>query len=188
MERRTKLSESKRLLSILKKDAYMKKRITLASGRTSDFYIDVRKVHLTPEGLSLIVKLIWPLIKKARVSAVGGPTSGADPIVAGICLAAYRAKIKLNGFFVRKEPKGHGRCQMVEGPEIPKGSKVVIIDDVATSGGSLLKTIKVLQDIGLKVVLAITVVDRQEGAKEALEAMGVPLLSLFMKSDFLRKA
>ncbi|UCG34935.1 MAG: orotate phosphoribosyltransferase [Candidatus Omnitrophota bacterium] len=176
----------KQLLSLLRKDAYFKKRVVLSSGRVSNFYIDVRRVSLTSKGIYLISRLIWDIIKKDRISAVGGPTLGADPLVAGVCMVAWKSKKNLKSFLVRKSPKKHGRQKLIEGKELKPGEKVVVVDDVATSGGSLIKAIEVLKQEKVKVIKAITVVDREEGAKEALARLGCPLVSLFKKADFLK--
>lgn len=176
-----------KLLAILKKDAFFKQKVILASGKESMFYIDVRRVILTPQGLYLISKMLWNQAKKFKFSAIGGPTLGADAMVSGMCFCAFTAgKKNIKGFFIRKEPKKHGRCKMIEGPDLTNKDKVILVDDVATSGGSLLKSIAVLNDQGIKVVAVMTVIDRQEGAQEALAKEGVKLISLFKKSDFMK--
>ena len=178
----------KRLLAILKKDAYFKKRVKLASGRISNFYIDVRRVSLDAEGLYCISHLIWKKIRNDRVTAIGGLTLGADPLVAGVCMAAWQAdKKKLKGFIIRKSPKKHGRQKLIEGKELKKGERVVIVDDVATSGGSLVKSIEALRPQKVKIIKSVVVVDREEGALESLAKLNCPLVSLFTKSDFIGK-
>jgi len=139
------MNKRKQLLILLKKEAFLKKRVTLSSGRISNFYIDVRKVSLSPKGVYLISHLIFTLLKAQKISAIGGPTLGADPIVGGICCLAYKNKKKLKGFLIRKSPKKHGRQKLIEGPALNPGERVVIIDDVATSGFSLIKSIEVLK-------------------------------------------
>ena len=179
------MNKKKELLALLKKEAYLKKKVILSSGRISNFYIDVRKVSLSPKGIYLISHLIFTLLKDKKVSAIGGPTLGADPIVGGICYLAYKNKKKLKGFLIRKSPKKHGRQKLIEGQTLNSGERVIIIDDVATSGSSLIKSIEVLKKEKIKVVAAVTVVDREEGSKEALARHKCPLISLFTKSDFL---
>jgi len=163
------LTMKKQLLSLLKKEAFFKKKIVLASGKTSNYYIDVRRVSLSPQGIYLISHLIFKLIKDKPIQAIGGPTMGADPIVGGVCLLAAENKRKLKGFLIRKSPKKHGRQKLIEGQELKPGMKAVVVDDVATSGGSLIKSITVLREAKVKVFLAVTVVDRQEGASENLK-------------------
>lgn len=172
------------LLEVLKRDAWFKGVVTLASGKTSDFYIDVRRVSLSSEGIYLISRLVWDIIKKEDITAIGGPTLGADPIVGAVCALAHQEGKNLKGFLIRKTPKAHGRQQLIEGKELNASDKVVVIDDVATSGGSFLKAIEVLRQSGVNVKSAITVVDRQEGAKENLAKAGCPLIALLAKSDF----
>ena len=179
------MSERQQLLSLLKREAFLKKKVLLASGKISNFYIDVRKVSLSPQGVFLISRQVFKLIKDLDIDAIGGPTLGADPIVSGVCFLAYQHKKKLKAFLIRKSPKKHGRQKLIEGQELKKGMKVVVVDDVATSGGSLIKAIEVLKQEKIKVVKAISVVDRQEGAVQNLAALDCPLISLFKKSDFL---
>ncbi|NQT28382.1 MAG: orotate phosphoribosyltransferase [Candidatus Omnitrophica bacterium] len=180
------MNKKKELLTLLKEKAFLRKRIKLSSGRISNFYIDVRKVSLSPKGVYLISHLVFDLLKPKKVTAIGGPTLGADPIVSGVCYLAYKNKKKLKGFLIRKSPKKHGRQKLIEGQVLLSGERVVIVDDVATSGSSLIKAIEVLKKEKVKVVAAVSVVDREEGAREALAHYRCPLISLFTKSDFLK--
>ncbi len=172
------------LLSLLKKDAWYKGEVKLSSGKTSNFYIDVRRVSLSSGGIYLISHLMWELIKGDEITAIGGPTLGADPIVAGVCMVSHMNKKPLNAFLIRKTPKSHGRQQLIEGKELTPSDKVAIVDDVATSGSSLIKSIEVLSKEKIKIVKALTVIDREEGASENLAKLNCPLVSLFKKSDF----
>lgn len=175
------------LLELIRKEAVIRQPVKLACGRMSDYYIDVRKVSLTSNGLSLISYLIWEKVRDDDITAVAGPTLGADPIIGGICMAAYKDNKNLKGFIIRKEPKKYGRQKMIEGPQIEAQDKVIIIDDVVTSGGSLIKAIEVLREEKIKVVKAVVVIDRQEGAYENFAKIGCPLISLFTKDDILSK-
>ncbi len=175
-----------RLLQVLKKEAYQKKEVRLSSGKVSNFYIDVRKVSLSSEGIYLISNLFFQHIESKKIDAFGGPTLGADPIIGGVCLIAGQNDTDLSGFLIRKIPKKYGKKQLIEGPEVKSGAKVVLCDDVATSGGSLLRAKKILNQKGAKVEEVMVVVDRCEGAKEALAESGCNLFSLFTKSDFLQ--
>lgn len=179
------MSEKQQLLSLLKKEAFLKKRVKLSSGKISNFYIDVRKVSLSPKGVYLISHLVFGLIKNKSIQAIGGPTLGADPIVSGVCFLAHKNKRKLKGFLIRKSPKKHGSQKLIEGQILFPKDKVIIVDDVATSGSSLIKAIDVLRSMQIKVIKAVVVVDREEGAKENLLRLGCPLVSLFIKTDFL---
>ncbi len=174
-----------RLLELLKNIAYQKKEVKLSSGKISDFYIDVRKISLSAEGIYLISYLFFQEIAKKKVVAIGGPTLGADPIVGGVCFLAGQNKKNLAGFLIRKTPKKHGQRRLIEGPQIDKDSEVILCDDVATSGGSLLAAKEIAEKEGLRVSEFMVVVDRSEGAKEALAKEGCGLFSLYQKSDFL---
>jgi orotate phosphoribosyltransferase len=176
-----------RLLALLKQDAWYKGEVKLSSGKVSNFYIDVRRVSLSSEGIWLISHLVWDLIKDAGVTAIGGPTLGADPIVAGVCMVAHENKKSLKGFLIRKTPKSHGRQQLIEGKELINGERVVIIDDVATSGASLITSIEILQKENIEIVKAVSVIDREEGATENLAKFNCPLASLLKKSDFFKE-
>jgi orotate phosphoribosyltransferase len=159
--------------------------IRLASGRTTDFYFDGRLVTLDPRGLALVARLAHDRIA-GRADAVGGPTSGADPIVAGIGQVSLAAGRPLRTFFTRKEAKGHGTGRRLEGPPLQPGDRVIIVDDVATSGGSLLQSARVVaEDTPACVVGALVIVDREEGAREALAEAGIPLDALFRRSEFV---
>ncbi len=179
------MDKKKELLTLLRKNAVLRKRIKLSSGKVSNFYIDVRKVSLSPKGVYLISHLVFNLLKFKKITAIGGPTLGADPIVSGVCYLAYKNKKKLKGFLIRKLPKKHGRQKLIEGQVLTSRERVVIVDDVATSGSSLIKAIEVLKKERIQVVAAVSVIDREEGAREALARYNCPLVSLFAKSDFL---
>jgi orotate phosphoribosyltransferase len=174
------------LLALLKKDAWFKGEVKLSSGKVSNFYIDVRRVSLSSRGIYLISHLVWDLIKDDAITALGGPTLGADPIVGAVCLVACENNKTLGGFLIRKTPKEHGRQQLIEGKELSWGDRVVILDDVATSGFSLVGAAQVLEKEKIKVVKAVAVIDRQEGAKESLAKINCPLVSLFTKADFFK--
>jgi orotate phosphoribosyltransferase len=176
----------KELFQLLKRDAFFKKRVVLASGKVSNYYIDVRRVSLSSAGIYYIAHLVFRIIRNEKIDALGGPTLGADPIVSTVAFLAHKNKKKLKAFLIRKTPKKHGSQKLIEGQTLNSGDKVILIDDVATSGGSIIKSIEVLKDAKVKVVKAITVVDRQEGAQENLAKYNCPLVSLFTKSDFLK--
>ncbi|MCM8824181.1 MAG: hypothetical protein NC822_05870, partial [Candidatus Omnitrophica bacterium] len=141
-----------KLLKILKKEALFKEKIKLSSGKISNFYIDVRRVSLSSQGIYLISQIIWDMIKKDNPTAIGGPTLGADPIVAGVCFLANQKGKNLKGFIVRKEPKKHGRQNLIEGKELSKKDRIILVDDVATTGSSLINAISVFYEYKLKVL------------------------------------
>lgn len=146
----------------------------LSSGQQSDYYCDGKLVSFDGEGLSLIVDGILEEIKDLEVDAVGGMDMGATPIVAGVGLRAFDRGIPMPTFVVRKEAKAHGTMKGIEGPIPERGSRVVIVDDVVTSGGSILRAIERARQAGLEVVLAMCVLDRDSGGRAAMDRLGVP--------------
>ncbi len=179
------MDERSRLLKIIRERSYEEREVTLASGRRSTFYIDGKQTTLDPEGAYLVGKVFYGMIK-GRAEAIGGPTLGADPIVAAVALTSYQEGDPIAAFIIRKEPKGHGKGLWVEGDKaLKKGAQVAIIEDVVTTGGSLLKAIKIAEDHGLKVVQALTLVDREEGGKEQLAAEGYTLEAVFTRREIV---
>ncbi|HOX53946.1 MAG: orotate phosphoribosyltransferase [Candidatus Omnitrophica bacterium] len=175
----------KSLHKLIKEKAFFKEKITLASGKVSDYYIDARLITLNSEGSYLVASIILELLKNDVFQAIGGPTIGADPIVGAIGALRYLEKKPVNTFIVRKKPKEHGKRRQIEGPEIRPGSKVILIDDVATTGGSLVDAVMLLAQDNIEVLKAVVIVDRQEGAKENLAKVNCPLISIFTAKDFL---
>lgn len=139
---------------------------TLSSGKKSDYYIDMKKITLDPEGAFLTAVVLSNRIPDGT-DAIGGLTLGADPIVAALTFFSYLLDRPLPAFIVRKEPKVHGTTRLIEGNLVP-GSRVVIIEDVTTTGASVLQAINAVEQEGCEVIKVISLVDRQEGAKENL--------------------
>jgi orotate phosphoribosyltransferase len=150
---------------------------TLSSGKKSNIYIDCRKITLHPKGAKLIAKIILEKIKGLKVDAIGGLTLGADPITGAVV-----ALSDVPGFIVRKKEKEHGTKQKIEGLLEP-GWKVVIVEDVSTTGASALQAIEAVEAVGAKVVKVISVVDREEGAVQALKSYSFD--PIFKKSDLV---
>ena len=177
-----------RLLELLRTLSFARRKVILASGKESDFYVDCKRTALTAEGHVLVgrclldeVRAIQPLVR-----GVGGLTLGADPIASAIALTSFLEGSPVDAFIVRKEPKGHGTGQWIEGrTTIPDGSRVVVLEDVVTSGGSALKAIERTRAESLVPVACVALVDRMEGGREAIEAAGVPLRALFTRKDFI---
>lgn len=177
-----------RLLQLLRQLSFERRKVTLASGKESDFYIDCKRTALTAEGHVLVGRCLLAevLAVTPLVRAVGGLTLGADPIASAIALTSFLAGHPVDAFIVRKEPKGHGTGQWIEGRKtIPDGSRVIVLEDVVTTGGSALKAIERCRAERLEVVACLALVDRLEGGREAIEASGVPLRPLFTRKDFL---
>jgi orotate phosphoribosyltransferase len=176
--------ERERLIELLRRDSLRLGRFTLASGRSSHYYIDGRKVTLGAEGARLIGRGVLGLLAEhGEVAAVGGLTMGADPIVgATLALAPENGRGELRGFLVRKQAKGHGTGNLVEGPLEP-GSTVAIVDDVATTGGSSLLAVDAVESLGCKVAIVVAVLDRLEGAADNFAARGLAFRSLLTIRD-----
>jgi orotate phosphoribosyltransferase len=175
-----------RLLDLLKRLSYEQREVTLASGRKSNFYIDCKQTVLTAEGHFLVGSLLnRVLAEEARsVEAVGGLTMGADPLASAVSTMSFVAGRPLAAFYVRKEAKGHGTAQWLEGTKsLRPDMQVAIIEDVVTTGGSALKAITRVREYGLQVAVILGLVDREEGGREALEKEA-PLITLFRKRDF----
>ena len=148
---------------------------TLTSGRKSPYYFDGRLLSLDPEGAYLVGQVLLPLVRASGAQAIGGPTLGADPIVTAVALASHLDQGPDRGgipaFIVRKEAKAHGTGQAIEGPLQP-GSRVAIVDDTCTTGGSLLQAIEAAEAAGCTVVKALALLDRQEGGGAELARRG----------------
>jgi len=173
------------LIEIIREKALLKGKVILSSGKKSSYYIDLRRISLSPPGLILISKLFFDYIQKYKITSVGGPSIGADPIVAGILYLASQRKYPLTGFLVRKQKKQHGTGAIIEGNIPTKKKKILLIDDVATTGGALIYSIDVLSAHGLRPLLCGCVVDRLSGARESIEKKGIKFFSLIEIEEIL---
>ena len=181
-------SEHQELVALLREKSVRVGEFTLASGKTSDFYVDVRQTALHFRGAELIARLMLDRLSD-NATGIGGMTLGADPIACSVTALSNTLGRPIHGFIIRKEPKGHGTGQYLVGEgNLPPGSNVVMVEDTTTTGGSLIKAIHRAEAAGLKVVQCITVVDRQEGAKEALQAAGYTLEALTNRAELLNEA
>ena len=169
------------VLELLRKDAYRTGEFKLSSGRTSKHYINCKPVTLSGKGLTIISDMILEHLEPNTV-AVGGLTLGADPLVCGV---AMRGNIA--GLIVRKEPKGHGTGAWIEGPVLPKGSEVVVLEDVITTGGSAIKAATRLRDAGYRVNKVVSIIDRQidDEANEFMESVKLNLVSLYSLQEIV---
>ena len=178
--------DRKELFHLLKTKALSRGKFILSSGKESSFYLDARLVTLSAPGAYLTARIILDMIKDDHLDAIGGPTLGADPMVGAIASLSHQAGRPIDTFIIRKQPKAHGKQQQIEGPMIKEGGVgVVIIDDVATTGKAFLESIEVLQKMNIKIIKAICVIDRGEGAVEALAKYNVPMKSIFTIAEFL---
>ena len=172
------------LLEQLKKLAYKEGEFTLSSGKKSDHYVNCKPVTLTGRGLTLASLL---MLKEVETDYVAGLTLGADPLVSGVSLVSALDGRLVNALIVRKEAKGHGTQAWIEGLLPPKGTKVTVLEDVVTTGGSSIKAVEKLRDAGYVVERVVTVVDRQEGGKDAMIDAGLELCSLFTIEDLCQE-
>ena len=156
----------------------------LSSGATSNFYIDVRKTSLHPEGLRLISRLFWDILLRDKITAVGGLTLGADPLVAGVILHAAAEGKQVEGFLVRRVTKEHGTRAQVEG-NLAGHKRIAILDDVITSGESALVAAEAAETYKAEVVRVLAVVDRAQGAAQTFQQKGFPYTSLFTIEELL---
>jgi orotate phosphoribosyltransferase len=176
----------KRLLALLTELSYEQREVTLASGAKSNFYIDCKQAVLTAEGHFLVASCFGRLLTERApdVEAIGGVTMGADPLASAVSTLSFISGRPLPAFYVRKEAKGHGTGQWLEGTKsLRPGMRVAILEDVVTTGGSALKAIARVREHGLVVAAILGLVDREEGGREVLEKEA-PLYTLFRRRDF----
>ena len=177
-----------RLLQLLTERSFERRKVVLSSGKESDFYIDCKRTALLAEGHYLIGRLLLDAVRREapEAVAVGGLTLGADPLASAVSLTSYLAQTPLHAFIVRKEPKGHGTGAWIEGRSLVEaGAEVAILEDVVTTGASTLKAFERAELEGLKPRHAFALVDRLEGGREAVEATGNRLFTLFTRKDFI---
>ena len=164
--------EAERLLELaLERGALKYGDFTLSSGKKSTFYFDGRILSLDPEGAALIGRALLPLVRESGADAIGGPTLGADPMVTAVALTSHLEGQRMPAFIVRKETKEHGMGQLIEG-RVEPGSRVAIVDDTCTTGGSLLHGIQAAEAAGCTVVKVLVLLDRREGGTEELQKRG----------------
>lgn len=183
------LADRNRLIEIIRERSYgTGVTITLASGRTSDFYFNLKPTMLHPEGAALIGRLVAGRIEPGSADCVGGLEMGAVPIATAVAAASFAAGAPLQAFFVRKQAKDHGTQSLIEGlakGETIAGKTVVVVEDVTTTGQSSIKAIEAIRAEGGVVAKVITIVDRQEGADQSFKDAGVPFEPLLTRADFL---
>lgn len=191
------VSESTALLKLIRERSYREGDFTLASGKKSTFYIDVKTATLSGEGAFLIGRLGYELLSRfakmkfggvKEIGGVGGLTLGADPIATAVSLAAYSQGTDWPAYIVRKEAKGHGTLRYVEGRDnLKPGAKVIVLEDVVTTGMSSLQAIDRLRGEGFDPVAVLTVVDREEGGEAALQAKGLEFLRILSLTEIRAK-
>jgi orotate phosphoribosyltransferase len=184
----SKSASRARLAEIIHTRSFGRGEITLASGRKSDFYFNLKPTMLDPEGAALLAELSFEALKDDRLDYIGGLEMGAVPLAGAIAQLSWLKGHPIAAFFVRKKPKEHGARLSVEGltkTESLKGKRVVIVEDVTTTGGSAIKAVDSVREAGGEIVLVFTMVDREEGAAETFAQAGIPFRALYKASEFL---
>lgn len=171
------------LLALIKNLAVVHGKVVLASGKEADYYVDLRRVTLHHQAAPLIGHVLLDKLEEAgfgtaEVDAVGGLTLGADPVATALLHAAASRGQNLDACVVRKEGKAHGLQRRIEGPDVA-GRRVVAVEDTSTTGGSVLTAVEALREAGANVVAVAVIVDRDTGAREKIEAAGLPYIYLY---------
>lgn len=176
------------LFELIRTRSFGRGKIILASGRESGFYFDLRPTTLHPAGATCIGELIMDALDGIEADFVGGLEMGAVPIASAVSIASHARGRDMGAFFVRKKAKEHGARKLIEGlpkGETLRGRKVVVVEDVTTTGGSALQAVQALREEGANVVLVLTVVDRLEGAQDNFDAEKLPFRALYTADEFL---
>lgn len=169
--------------------SYVEGEVTLTSGKKSDYYFDCKQTALHPEGGYLIGTLFLEMLKDSTARGVGGMTLGADPLVSAVTVLSHLAGRPLPGFIVRKQSKGHGTNQYLEGlKNFAPGDNVALLEDVVTTAGTLVTTVERVRAAGFNVVDVLCVLDREEGGRERLAEAGLTLRSIFTRKELLAAA
>ena len=192
MSRKKMIKSRNELIALLKEDAYRKGDFTLSSGKKSEHYVNCKPVTLQGDALMFISWCIFECLDD-DCDAIGGLTLGADPLVAGVAIVSAIEERFMDGLIVRKEPKGHGTQAWIEGPTLPLGSKVTVLEDVITTGGSAIKAAKKLRDAGYVVENVVAIIDRQEICSKcntgevdnAMKDANLKLTSLFKLEEII---
>jgi orotate phosphoribosyltransferase len=181
-------SKKTRLIELLTERSFERRRVTLASGKESDFFVDCKQTILTAEGHALVGELMFAALGDlGAVDAVGGVELGGCPLASAVSLVSFQQGRPLPALYVRKERKDHGSAKRIEGDKaLTPGLRVALLEDVVTTGGSSLKALDVLREAGCEVAGIIALVDRLEGGRENIEAAGIKLISLATRHDFMK--
>jgi orotate phosphoribosyltransferase len=177
-----------RLAAIIAARSFGRGDITLTSGRKSNFYFNLKPTMLDPEGAALLAELTLAALADERIDYVGGLEMGAVPIAGAVAQLSFLKGKPIAAFFVRKKPKEHGAKLSVEGlapGQTLNGKRVVVVEDVTTTGSSALKAVEAVKDAGGEVAFVFTMIDREEGAAETFRQVGLPFRSLYRAREFL---
>lgn len=178
-----------RAFAIIQERSFLRGNFVLASGKTSEYFLDLKPTMFDPEGSYVLAELLLDQLSDVKVDYVGGLALGAVPLISTLTMLSHQRGRLVSGFFVRKEVKDHGTKKLLEGlrkDESLKGKKVVIIDDVTTTGGSSMIAVDAVHESGAEVVLGLSVVDREQGAEDTYRKRGIPFRAVFSARDFLK--
>ena len=187
----SKSASRARLFEIIRRRSFGRGEVTLASGRKSDFYFNLKPTMLDPKNATLLAELTYEALKDDNLDFIGGLEMGAVPLAGALAQISWIKGHSIAAFFVRKKPKEHGAKLAIEGlpkGETLEGKRVVIVEDVTTTGGSALKEVEAVRDAGGDVIMVFTMVDREEGAAEEFKAAGLQFRSLFRAGEFLSRS
>ena len=179
-----------RLRDIIHERSFGLGEIKLASGRTSNFYFNLKPSMLDAEGAALLAQLTLDALAGEKIDYIGGLEMGAVPIAGAVAQLSFMTGAPMQAFFVRKKPKEHGAKLSVEGlapGESLRGKRVVVVEDVTTTGGSAMKAVEAARDAGAEIVFVLTIVDREEGATENFAALGLDFRAIYRASEFLKR-
>ncbi len=178
-------SKRDRLREIIARRSFFRGDITLASGKKSSFYFDMKPSMFDPEGADLMSDLIFARLAGVPCDLVGGLEMGAVPLISPVSIKSRAAGRPIPGFFVRKAVKDHGTKKLIDGVSDVTGQSVVIVEDVTTTGQSAMQAVRALEAAGAKITLVISIVDREDGAEDLYREAGIPFAPLFKAHEFL---
>lgn len=176
-----------RLLALLTEHSYAKRKVTLASGRESDFFVDCKQTVLLAEGHALVGEVMLDALSALKIAprAIAGVELGGCPLASAVSLVSFQRGAPLDAIYVRKQAKDHGSARSMEGDtKLAEGTPVAVLEDVVTTGGSTLKAVEKLRARGLTVAGVVALVDRQEGGADALRAAGLDFVAVFTREEF----
>jgi len=176
------VSDREELLAQIRAKAVVRERVMLSSGLEADYYVDLRRISLDGAAAPLVGRVMLDLVDDLEPEAVGGLTLGADPVAAAMLHAAAARGQRLDAFVVRKAEKQHGLQRRIEGPDV-SGRRVVAVEDTSTTGGSVLSAVAALREAGAEVLAVAVILDRNTGARERIEAAGLPYRSCYDAAD-----
>jgi orotate phosphoribosyltransferase len=180
-----KLAERVRAFEIIKKLSFARGKFVLASGKESETYLDMKPSMFDPEGANLLAQLVLDRLQDMTVDYIGGLEMGAVPLVSTVAMLSFQRPRSISGLFVRKMVKDHGTKKRIEAAADLKNKNVVILDDVTTTGASAMEAVRAVKAAGAKVLLVLSIVDRNEGAAEFYQGEGIPFDWLFRLEEFV---